>query len=55
MIRFRIGCGPTQKRADAPKPLGLLRPRRQRPRHRGAADERYELAPRHSIVLASLP
>jgi hypothetical protein len=28
----------------------LLRARRERPRHRGAAEQRYELAPPHSIT-----
>src|ERR1700730_2404187 len=32
----------------------LLRPRREWPRHRGAANERDELAPFHSIVLSAL-
>ena len=30
---------------EAPRTLGLLRPRRERPRDRRAADERDELAP----------
>ena len=33
--------------ADAPHPLALLRPRRQRPRHRRATKERDELPPFH--------
>src|SRR5215831_2872449 len=41
--------GRTREHADAPHPLGLLRACRERPRRR-AADERYELAPLHSIT-----
>jgi hypothetical protein len=46
-LKFRIvrGCG--QEYADAPHPLGLLRPRSQRPRDRRAAEKRDELAPPH--------
>src|SRR5262249_46826064 len=36
--------------ADAPHPLALLRPRRDRPRCRGAAEQRDELATPHSIT-----
>ena len=38
------------KYANAPHPLGLLRPRRERPRRRRAAEKRDELAPPHSIT-----
>jgi hypothetical protein len=41
-LRVVRGCG--QEHADAPHPLGLLRARRERPRHR-ATEERNELAP----------
>src|SRR6516162_10577388 len=34
----------------SPHPLALLRASRERPRHRRAADQRYELAPPHSIT-----
>ena len=40
--RIVRSCG--QEHADAPHPLGLLRPRRQRPRRRRAAEQRDELA-----------
>jgi hypothetical protein len=35
---------------DAPHPLALLRPRRERPRNRSTAEHRDELAPLHSIT-----
>jgi hypothetical protein len=37
---LRIVCGHTHEHADAPHPLGLLRPRRERPRSRRAAERR---------------
>src|SRR5262245_31959644 len=43
----RIALVRTQEHADAPHPLGLLRPRRERPRGGRAADERDELTPPH--------
>jgi hypothetical protein len=47
-LKFRIirACG--QKHANAPHPLGLLRPRRPRPCRR-AAEEGYEFAPSHGF------
>src|SRR5215831_12409831 len=39
-----------REHADAPHPLRLLRARRERPRHRCAAEQRYELAALHSIT-----
>src|SRR5205814_576060 len=36
--------------ADAAHALALLRPRRERPCHRRAAEQGYELAPPHSIT-----
>src|SRR5262249_34702337 len=53
-LKFRTvrGCG--QEHANAPRSLGLLRARRERPRSRRAADERDEVAPfelsAHSIT-----
>src|SRR5262249_57408654 len=41
--------------ADAPHPLGLLRARREQPRHRCAAKERDELAAVHSITHSARP
>ena len=41
---------PGHEHADAPHPLALLRPRRDRPRRRRAAEQRDELAPFHSIT-----
>src|SRR5262245_41395599 len=45
----RIVVEPSHQHAHAPRPLALLRSRRKRPRRR-AADQRYELAPLHSIT-----
>src|SRR5262249_5026704 len=44
---FRIVLGEARQHADPPHPLGLLRARRQRPRNRRAAEQRYELATLH--------
>jgi hypothetical protein len=41
----RILLGNIHGRANAPHPLGLLRPRRERPRRCRAAEQRNELAP----------
>jgi hypothetical protein len=41
-------CG--QQHADPPHPLALLRARRERPRHRRAAEQRDELAAFHVDV-----
>src|SRR5262245_15102119 len=38
------------KHCDAPHPLALLRPRRERPRSRCPAEQRDEVATRHSIT-----
>ena len=53
-LPYRIVCDGGQKHADTPHPLGLLSPRRQRPRRR-AAEQRDELATFHSIELHPLP
>ena len=42
---FRIVLGLEHQHADAPHPLPLLRARRERPRHRRAAEKRDELTP----------
>src|SRR4029077_19992621 len=39
-----------QEHADAPHPLGLLRPCRYRPCHRRATEQRDELAPLHQAL-----
>src|SRR5438094_6974936 len=44
----------THKHADAPNALGLLRTRRERPRHRRAAEQGDELAALHSITSSAL-
>src|SRR5262249_56898149 len=45
----RIAPRTAHQHADAPHPLALLRPRRERPRGR-AAEQRYERATLHSIT-----
>src|SRR5262249_31003884 len=55
LLECRIaGCGTeiadTAHDADAPHSLGLLRARCERPRGHRAAEQRYELAPLHSIT-----
>jgi hypothetical protein len=37
-LKIRIVCGGGQEYPDAPHPLRLLRPRRERPRDRAAAE-----------------
>ena len=49
-LPFRIVRGQIHEYTDAPHSLGLLRPRRERPRCRRAAEQRDELAPPHSIT-----
>src|SRR5262249_11732104 len=51
---FRIIRTPHQHR-DLPHPLALLRARRERPDGRGAAEQRYECAPFHSITSSARP
>src|SRR3977135_3238600 len=51
---FRIVLGVWMQERDAPHPLGLLRVRRKRPRHR-AAERCDELAPPHSITSSARP
>src|SRR6516164_11304543 len=50
-LRYRIVHRETHEHTDPPHPLGLLRPRRERPRGRRAAEKGYELATAaHSIT-----
>src|SRR5262249_43463682 len=49
-VHFRIVSHGDLQHADPPHALGLLRPRRQRPRCRRAAEQRDELAAVHSIT-----
>src|SRR5262249_9548429 len=44
-----------REHADAPHALALLRACRQRPCRRRAAEQRYELAPSHSITSSARP
>src|SRR5947208_1968523 len=44
---FRIVLGERHEHADPPHAVALLRPRRQRPRRRHAAEKGDELAPLH--------
>src|SRR5262249_59646847 len=51
-LPFRIACRQSaHEHTDAPHSWRLLRARRERPRDRHAAEQRYELAPpNHSIT-----
>src|SRR5499426_1305984 len=49
-LSFRIVHSYVHNYADAPHPLGLLRPRRKRPRGSRAAEQRDEFAAFHSIT-----
>src|SRR5262249_62171144 len=52
---FRIVSGQIDEYADAPHPPALLRPRRNRPRRRRAAEEGDELAATdHSITSSAI-
>ena len=53
-LKYRIvrGCG--LQHADAPHRAGLLRTRHQRPAGRGAAKQRDEIAPPHSITSSAI-
>jgi hypothetical protein len=52
-LTFRIIGGEIHEHADAPYPLGLLRPRRKRPRGCRAAEQRDELASSHHSITSS--
>src|SRR5262249_6803473 len=54
-LKHRIVRGAGQEDADPPHALALLRARRERPRGRRAAEQRYELAPLHSITSSARP
>src|SRR5262245_579724 len=53
-LAFGIVCGYGHKNTDPPHAITLLRPRRERPRGRRAADQRDELAPSHSITSSAM-
>jgi hypothetical protein len=44
-LSFPVTLGLVDEYADPPHALGLLRPRRERPRRRRAPEQRDELAP----------
>src|SRR5262249_21523269 len=50
ILAFRIALSLGHKHADPPHAFGLLRARRERPRHGRAAEERNKLAALHSIT-----
>src|SRR5215470_9112908 len=54
-LRIPIVFGKGRQHAHAPRLVALLRPRRQRPRNRRAAEQGYELAPFQLIELHSKP
>jgi hypothetical protein len=49
-LGFHIGLGVTHQHTNPLHPLGLLRPRRERPRCRRAAEKRDERASLHSMT-----
>jgi hypothetical protein len=51
-LESRIVRRGRQEHADAPRALGLLRVRRERPCNRRTADKRYELASFHVLPQA---
>src|SRR5262245_40149890 len=51
-LHVRIVLSEASQHADAPNPVVLLRPRRERPGRCRAAQQRYELAALHSITLS---
>src|SRR5262249_38279129 len=53
-LSFPIAPSIRHQHADPPHALGLLRPRRERPRRRRAAEQRDELAALHSITSSAL-
>src|SRR5262249_40273581 len=53
-LRFRIVRTAVHEHPDAPHAAGLLRPRRERPRGRCAAEQRDELAAFHSITSSAM-
>src|SRR5262252_2627553 len=54
-LTFWVALREHTQKSDARHPAGLLRPRRERPRGRRAAEQRDELAPFQLIELHSVP
>jgi hypothetical protein len=54
-LSFRIIRSRVHEHADAPHPLRLLRARRERPRHRRAAEQRDEVAAFQLIEVHLIP
>jgi hypothetical protein len=52
-LRFRIVCGYRHQHSDTPHPVGLLRPRDQRP-GRCTAQQSNELTPSHSRLSSTM-
>src|SRR5262249_27185187 len=52
-LRFGVALGPGRDDPDPPHPLALLRPRREWPCGRRAAEQRDELAPPHHSITSS--
>src|SRR6516162_4423282 len=53
-LRFPVVRSQAHYDTDAPDALGLLRTRRERPHSGPAAEQRYELAPPHSITSSAM-
>src|SRR5262249_61522836 len=54
-LSFGIVCQPGHEHADPPRLSALLRPRRERPRGRRAAERQDERAALHSITSSARP
>jgi hypothetical protein len=49
-LPIRVALVGVHQSCDTARPIWLLRPRRERPCHRGAADEGDEVTPSHNLV-----
>src|SRR5262245_21626442 len=50
-LSLRIALGKAHQYTDPPHPVRLLRARRERPRRRGAGEQRYDLATVHDYLV----